>query len=232
MKDRNMCMVVIVMIVLILPLLLLGQTERWVYRYNGLGNGWDRATSIVYGSDGNIYAAGYSVGSGTNFDFTVISLTSSGDTNWVYRYNGPGNSDDRAYSIVYGSDGNIYAAGASYGIGTDYDFTVISLEPETGIAEDNVTTLSHTIETAPNPFSSQIIITYQLMAETDLSLKIYNTTGAFMRTLVAADRQSAGYHRVAWNGKDEKERTLPSGVYFLKFEMGNLRYTKRLTLLR
>ena len=101
---------------------------NWVYRYNGPGNSGDDAYSIVYGADGNVYAAGYSTGSGTGTDFIVISLNKdTGDTNWVYRYNGPGNGWDGASSIVYGADGNVYTAGDSRGIGTYNDFTVISL---------------------------------------------------------------------------------------------------------
>jgi uncharacterized delta-60 repeat protein len=101
--------------------------ENWVYFYNGTGNSIDCAYSIIYGSDGNIYAAGSSTGSGTSSDFTIISLGTTGDENWVYTYNGPGNSRDVAYSIAYGSDGNIYAAGSSTGSGTSSDFTIISL---------------------------------------------------------------------------------------------------------
>jgi len=104
-------------------------TQRWIYRYNGPGNSDDRANSLAYGTDGNIYIAGYSTGSGTNDDFTVISLTSSGTQRWVYRYNGPGNGDDRANSLAYGTDGNIYAAGNSVDNGPGSDFTVISLTP-------------------------------------------------------------------------------------------------------
>jgi uncharacterized delta-60 repeat protein len=102
-------------------------TYRWGYRYAGAGDYNNRAYSLVYGSDGNIYIAGESYGSGTSYDFTVISLTSTGNERWVYRYNGPGNFDDLAYSLVYGSDGNIYVAGESWGIGTQSDFMVISL---------------------------------------------------------------------------------------------------------
>jgi hypothetical protein len=59
--------------------------ERWVYRYDGPGNRDDGASSIVMGSDGNLYSAGSSMGVGTNDDFTVISLTASGSERWVYR---------------------------------------------------------------------------------------------------------------------------------------------------
>ncbi len=123
--DRNNIWQIVMAV--FLPLVLTAQTENWVFTYNGSANSWDYANSIVYGADGNIYAAGSSPGSGTYEDFTVISLTATGDTNWVYRYNGPVNSWDYANSIVYGADSNIYAAGSSFGSGTDYDFTVISL---------------------------------------------------------------------------------------------------------
>lgn len=61
-----------VMMGIFLPLILLAQTENWVYRYNGPGNGFDVAGSLVYGADGNIYAAGYSYGSGTDIDVNKL----------------------------------------------------------------------------------------------------------------------------------------------------------------
>jgi hypothetical protein len=102
---------------------------NWVYEYESPAPYLGSAKSLVYGADGNIYAAGISMGIGTEGDFTVISLTTAGDTNWVYRYNGPGNMDDGASSLVYGADGNIYIAGYSNSTGNydDRDFTVISL---------------------------------------------------------------------------------------------------------
>jgi len=101
--------------------------ENWVYRYDELGDTFAVANNIIYGEDGNVYVAGQSVGSGTNNDIIVISLDNSGTENWIYRYNGPGNDYDIAYSIIYGADGNLYVAGSSTGIGTDNDYTVISL---------------------------------------------------------------------------------------------------------
>jgi uncharacterized lipoprotein YehR (DUF1307 family) len=123
--DRNNIWQIVMAV--FLPLVLTAQTENWVFTYNGSANSWDYANSIVYGADGNIYAAGSSPGSGTYEDFTVVSLTAAGDTNWVYRYNGPDNGGDYANSIIYSADSNIYAAGTSLGSGTGSDFTVISL---------------------------------------------------------------------------------------------------------
>jgi len=111
-----------------------GGDTNWVYRYNGPGNGTDLAYSIIRGLDGNIYAAGSSVDSDTIEGFTVISLTATGDSNWIYRYNGPGNGVGLASSIVSGADGNLYAAGLSFGNGPAA-LTVISLDPDFGVEE-------------------------------------------------------------------------------------------------
>ena len=87
-----------------------GETN-WTYRYGTefLGGA---ANSIVYGDDGNVYVAGHSFHIGTRRDFVVLSLSADGDTNWTYRYDGAFNKDEAA-SVVYGMDGNIYAAGYS-----------------------------------------------------------------------------------------------------------------------
>jgi hypothetical protein len=102
--------------------------ERWVYTYDGTASDNDEATSLIYGADGNIYAVGYSTETGHNKDFIVVSLDTTGDENWVYLYNGSSSNEDRARTIVYGSDGNLYAAGFSTQPGSKQDFTVIGLD--------------------------------------------------------------------------------------------------------
>lgn len=116
----------IITVIVSVCVLSFAQVERWVYTYNGTGNGEDRANAIVYGNDGNIYAAGYSSGNGTEIDFTVISLTPAGIERWVYTYNGQVSQSDIAYDIVYGLDDNIYAIGTSSNT-TDSDITIISI---------------------------------------------------------------------------------------------------------
>ena len=101
--------------------------EEWIYKYDGAG-GDDEAKSIVYGLDNNLYAAGYSSSSSTVSDFAIICLTTGGDENWVYQYNGPGNIGDEAKSIVYGLDNNLYAAGLACDASADSDFAVISVD--------------------------------------------------------------------------------------------------------
>jgi hypothetical protein len=90
----------VVVLACLFPIILLSQTENWVYRYNGPANSYsDEANAIVYGADGNIYAAGFSDNTNFDKDFFVVSLTSAGDTNWVYTYDAAAHQDDIAYSL-------------------------------------------------------------------------------------------------------------------------------------
>jgi uncharacterized delta-60 repeat protein len=111
-------------------------TERWVYRYDRPGSNRGCAHSVLYGLDNNIYAAGYSYGIGTDDDITVISLDQNGTERWVYWYNGSANSEDWSRSAAYGLDGNIYVAGYVTDEISSMDFTVLSLDPITGIEEE------------------------------------------------------------------------------------------------
>ena len=162
---------------------------NWIYTYDGPGNSGDNANSIVYGADGNLYAAGYSWGGIGREDFIVISLTTAGDTNWVYRYNGPLNFDDRAYSLVYGTDGNIYAAGYSEGIHTDWDFTVISLPPDYGIEEENTV--------VGNSSYGTTIFSGPLVLPKDKNCKVFDITGR----VVAPEKIKPGIYFVEVDGK-------------------------------
>lgn len=49
---------------------------------------------------------------------------------WESRYNGPDNLEDRAVAMVTDSSGNCWVAGFSYGLGTDFQFTVAAFAPD------------------------------------------------------------------------------------------------------
>jgi hypothetical protein len=105
-----------------------GETS-WIRRYNGPANGDDGANAIAVDGSGNIIVVGYSLGTGTYWDYVTIKYLSSGDTAWVRRYNGPVNGDDRAIVVTTDRDGNVYVSGQSIGDGSGYDFVTIKYFP-------------------------------------------------------------------------------------------------------
>jgi len=99
--------------------------QQWVTRYNGPGNDTDSSYAIAIDISGNVYVTGYSSGSGTSYDYATIKYNIEGIQQWVERYNGPGNKDDKAVDIVVDSSGNVYVTGESYDSGTDFDYATI-----------------------------------------------------------------------------------------------------------
>ncbi|MEO0228011.1 MAG: FlgD immunoglobulin-like domain containing protein [candidate division WOR-3 bacterium] len=83
---------------------------------------------------------------------------------------------------------------------------------------------------SPNPFHSFTKIKYGLARSCALSLKIYNIAGQCVRTLVSA-KQNAGDYEISWNGKDDNQRELSQGIYFLRMETDGYTETKKMVLL-
>jgi uncharacterized delta-60 repeat protein len=90
-----------------------GVYEAWVSRYNGPGNNYDEARAIGIDNSGNVYVGGYSWGSGTRTDYTTIKYNSTGNEEWVARYNGSVNGDDQLSAMAVDSVGNVYVTGYS-----------------------------------------------------------------------------------------------------------------------
>jgi hypothetical protein len=83
----------------------------------------------------------------------------------------------------------------------------------------------------PNPFNPETAIRYTVARAGPVALRIYNVSGALVRTLV--DRvQVAGDHVERWNGTDDHGRPLPSGAYFYRIESEGFLESKKLILLR
>jgi hypothetical protein len=78
----------------------------------------------------------------------------------------------------------------------------------------------------PNPFNPTTNISYNLPKEGFVSMKVYNTIGAEVMTLVSGS-QKAGAHEVVFNAAN-----LTSGVYFYTLRFDNNSQTKRMILIK
>jgi len=83
----------------------------------------------------------------------------------------------------------------------------------------------------PNPFGRTTAINYQLACAGPVTLSLHDVTGRAVRRL-AGGPQPVGFHSVVWDGKDDKGRVLPAGVYFCRMQAGGTSESKRVTLVR
>lgn len=100
-------------------------TQLWEKRFNGPGNSTDVANSLAVDASGNIYVTGFTGSNGTGNDITTIKYNSSGIQQWIQTYNGPGNANDNARSLILDAAGNVYITGYSAGVSSGSDYTTI-----------------------------------------------------------------------------------------------------------
>lgn len=81
----------------------------------------------------------------------------------------------------------------------------------------------------PNPFNPSTVIHYELAAQQQVDLQIYNLAGQKIATLVNAT-QGAGEYDVSWSGKDERGQDVASGIYLYKLKAGDFVQTRKMIL--
>ena len=89
----------------------------------------------------------------------------------------------------------------------------------------------------PNPFNPRTTIKYQLPEQSKVTFKIYNILGQEVVTLLD-EEVAPGYYELGWDGRNNFEQQVASGVYIYRIIAvtldGKNRYvvSKRMNLLR
>ena len=81
----------------------------------------------------------------------------------------------------------------------------------------------------PNPFNPETNIKYQLPKNEHVSILIFNMLGQKIRTLVDEER-NACYYNIIWDGNDDQDVNMPSGVYFYRIQAGEFFDMKKMVL--
>jgi len=103
--------------------------------------------------------------------------------------------------------------------------------PVLGDAGNIITLNTELRSNHPNPFNPTTTINYSLKENANVSINIYNIKGQKVNQLVS-DQLSAGRHSVVWDGRDENNRSVSSGIYFYKLKTANFEKTKKMILLK
>jgi hypothetical protein len=83
----------------------------------------------------------------------------------------------------------------------------------------------------PNPFNPRTTISYSLKESTPVRIDIFNLKGQLVKTL-ENDTKAAGSHSIVWNGEDQNDQPVSSGVFFYKMTAGKYTSTKKMIMLK
>ncbi len=83
----------------------------------------------------------------------------------------------------------------------------------------------------PNPFNAGTRISFELAANSFVNVTVYNRLGQKIKEL-AGNTYTAGKHHIFWDGRDETEKDVASGLYFYILTAGGQKIAKKLVYVR
>lgn len=201
---------------------------------------YDGQLDVIVGSnDGKLYAF--------NADATYLrNWPKSSPTSWIFASPVVADVDgDSDLDVVTGShDGGVYIwdepgkcarhaiIWGQFRSTADHQATA---QPDQTAALANVpVTISQSFQlyqNFPNPFNPVTKIQYQLAAAGKVELAIYNNLGQKVCSLVS-ETQSAGTYVVEWDGRDQHQKPVASGIYFCKFQTEQFQKNMKLIILK
>ncbi len=83
----------------------------------------------------------------------------------------------------------------------------------------------------PNPFNPETRINFSIKEVGNVTIEVYNIRGQLVKILVD-DLRETGIYTVIWNGTDNSNKSVSSGVYFYKMKAQNYNSTKKMILMK
>jgi hypothetical protein len=106
------------------------------------------------------------------------------------------------------------------------------LDGGTSINEEQVIHTDYNLSNYPNPFNPTTTISFSVsQTPSFVNLEIFNVKGQKVKTLVN-EKLVTGIHQVVWNGDDESNKSVSSGIYFYKLKSGKYTSIKKMILLK
>ena len=182
------------------------------------------ALDLAISADGTIFVANSLDG--------LRALTFDGTTFTNTAHIGVGGTHD----VAVGPDGVIYTTVNQAGI--EGGLMAFRYEKVTAVddEENQVITGFQLSQNYPNPFNPSTIIRFSMPGESFVTLKVFNTLGEEITTLIN-ENIIAGNYEVEFSAKGGSASggdawNLPSGIYFYRIQAGDFIQTKKMILLK
>jgi hypothetical protein len=118
--------------------------------------------------------------------------------------------------------------GGMYG-GTDIFIAKLC---ENSIAQNNVINSPMNLINYPNPFNPSTSIEFAIQNDSQIELSVFNNKGQTIKTLFNTELEK-GNHSIIWNGVDEFNNPVSSGIYYYKLDInGKTEAVKKCLLLK
>ena len=83
----------------------------------------------------------------------------------------------------------------------------------------------------PNPFNPSTNIDFDIVKDGHTKIVVYDIMGRQIKNLIG-ENMKAGYHTIAWNGKNDSGNNVSAGVYLCTLSTSSFTKTIKLLLLK
>jgi predicted outer membrane repeat protein len=190
--------------------------DMGAYEYNPQTETYGTLVGTVSDLDGNALA---------NAQILVGEFSATSDDQGEYQLELPTGD----YSVSCALEG--------YQIPADQDVTIVEGETQTIdftlellVFSDDTELISElSLANYPNPFNPETTISYDIPSNQSAKLKIYDAKG---RIVAEYANLSGGQGSVVWQGLDQDNKLVPSGIYFYQIETAGETLTRKMLLLK
>lgn len=112
---------------------------------------------------------------------------------------------------------------------------VVSVLTQDPAGEDEAQLVPPTLvlrQNRPNPFAGGTAIAFEIPRPQRVTLRLFDTQGRLVRTLLNDVPLPASAHEVLWDGRSTDGASVPSGLYFYRLETAEKVLTKRMLRLK
>lgn len=164
--------------------------------------------------------------SNTASPFPTNTYVWSGSFGWTpVEFDLSAYSGTASFRFLFGSDG--------YVTGEGWYIDDVRIESDPVSNDDQVSGIQdyQLLGNYPNPFNPSTSISFNLPQKSAVSLNIYNLKGQKVKSLVHAELPS-GRHDIVWNGRDDNNRSVSSGIYMYRIQAGSWQDSRKMMLMK
>ncbi|MDP8269336.1 MAG: FlgD immunoglobulin-like domain containing protein [Candidatus Tenebribacter davisii] len=99
--------------------------------------------------------------------------------------------------------------------------------------DDDLAVADQLLSNYPNPFNPSTTISFTLSTDSteNTELVIYNIKGQIVKQLLR-EHLAEGKYSVVWNGKDDRGKSVSSGIYYYRLSSGNFQQARKMILMK
>jgi photosystem II stability/assembly factor-like uncharacterized protein len=196
-------------------------TGEAIFKSTDRGSSWERTDSVfqrndisqlLVDSNGRLFASTGSTKEG--YDFAPAGVFTSSDDGSTWTQVSSGLTNQNIISMTLTSGNHIIAASERGGLFTTALVTRGNAPPAAGPISETPPREYSLEQNYPNPFNPTTVVRYQLPVESFVTLKLFNTLGQEVATLLENERMGEGVQEAEFDGSD-----LASGVYYLRISV-------------